>query len=107
MASGRSRRRGEQVCGKSCGGRADAHLAAARALDGGAPSATYNIGRGEGFSVLEVLRTIGEVTGLDVTPEVVARRTGDPARVVAAVGRIQPGAGLHRRARSGLSIEQN
>lgn len=73
---------------------ADAHLAAARALDGGAPSATYNIGRGEGFSVLEVLRTIGEVTGLDVTPEAVARRAGDPARVVAAVGRIQQSLGF-------------
>jgi len=76
-----TRRGRNQSCGRSCGGRADAHLAAARALDGGAPSATYNIGRGQGFSVLEVLRTIGEVTGLDVTPEVVARRAGDPARV--------------------------
>ncbi len=73
---------------------ADAHLSAARALDGGASSASYNIGRGEGFSVLEVLRTIAEVTGLDVTPEVVARRAGDPARVVAAVDRIQQGLGF-------------
>jgi UDP-glucose 4-epimerase len=76
---------------------ADAHLAAARALDDGAPSATYNIGRGEGCSVLDVLRVIGEVTGLDVTYDVVDRRPGDPARVVAAVDRIRAGLGFEAR----------
>jgi UDP-glucose 4-epimerase len=73
---------------------ADAHLAAARALEGGAPGATYNIGRGEGSSVLDVLRVVGEVTGLDATPEVVDRRPGDPARVVAKVDRIREGLGF-------------
>ena len=73
---------------------ADAHLAAARALDAGAASATYNIGRGAGSSVLEVLRVIGEVTGLDPAYDVVARRPGDPARVVAAVDRIKDGLGF-------------
>ncbi len=70
---------------------ADAHLAAARALDQGAESATYNIGRGTGSSVLEVLDVIGQVTGLDTTPEPSPRRAGDPARVVAAVDRIRDG----------------
>ena len=70
---------------------AAAHLAAARALDAGAASATYNIGRGVGSSVLEVLSVIAEVTGLDCTPEMVDRRAGDPARVVAAVDRIATG----------------
>jgi len=73
---------------------AAAHRAAARALAGGAPGATYNIGRGEGSSVLDVLRVVGEVTGLDATPEVVERRDGDPARVVAAVDRIRDGLGF-------------
>ncbi len=73
---------------------ADAHLAAARGLQAGAPSATYNIGQGIGFSVLEVLRTISEVTGLEVDHEVVARRAGDPARVVAAVDQIRAGLGF-------------
>ena len=68
---------------------ADAHLAAARALESGAPGATYNIGRGEGSSVMDVLRVVAEVTGRDVDPEVVERRPGDPARVVAAVDRIR------------------
>ena len=73
---------------------AAAHLAAARALDDGACGATYNIGRGRGSSVLEVLEVIGAVTGLDVSHEVVARRAGDPARVVAAVDRIRDGLGF-------------
>ena len=73
---------------------ADAHLAAAKALDDGAAGGTYNIGRGEGASVLEVLKVVGEVTGLDTTPEVVDRRPGDPARIVAEVGRISDGLGF-------------
>lgn len=72
---------------------ADAHLEAARALDAGAASETYNIGRGQGASVLEVMNVIAEVTGRDVDPEVVARRAGDPARVVASVDRIRAGLG--------------
>jgi UDP-glucose 4-epimerase len=73
---------------------AAAHLAAARALESGAPGATYNIGRGVGSSVLDVLRVVGEVTGADVAYDVVARRAGDPARVVAAVDRIRVGLGF-------------
>jgi UDP-glucose 4-epimerase len=76
---------------------ADAHLAAARALDGGADGATYNIGRGRGSSVLEVLEVIGRVTGRDVSHDVVARRPGDPARIVAAVDRIRDGLGFVAR----------
>ncbi|MGH3687126.1 MAG: UDP-glucose 4-epimerase GalE [Pseudonocardiaceae bacterium] len=68
---------------------ADAHLAAVRALQAGAPGATYNVGRGLGASVLEVLRVIGEVTGADVTYDVLARRPGDPARVVACAEKIR------------------
>jgi UDP-glucose 4-epimerase len=73
---------------------ADAHRAAARALEDGVPGTTYNIGRGEGSSVLDVLRVVGEVTGRDTTPEIVDRRPGDPARVVASVDRIREGLGF-------------
>ena len=76
---------------------ADAHRVAARALEGGAAGATYNIGRGEGSSVLDVLRVIGEVTGRDTTPDVVDRRPGDPARIVARVDRIRDGLGFTAR----------
>ena len=76
---------------------ADAHLAAARALDAGARGATYNIGRGTGSSVLEVIDVIGQVTGLDVSYDVVGRRPGDPARVVASVDRITEGLGFQAK----------
>ena len=68
---------------------ADAHLVAAQSLDSGSAGATFNIGRGEGSSVLDVLADVAEVTGLDTTPEVVERRPGDPARIVASVERIR------------------
>ena len=73
---------------------ARAHLAAARALAAGETGATYNIGRGEGSSVLEVLEVIADVTGQDCGYDVVARRPGDPARVVAKVDRIREGLGF-------------
>lgn len=73
---------------------AEAHLAAARALDEGAAGSTYNIGRGVGSSVLEVLDVVAEVTGLHTAYDVVPRRAGDPARVVASVERIRADLGF-------------
>jgi len=67
---------------------ARAHVASVEHLETSGPSCTLNIGRGQGASVLEVLRAISEVTGLDTTPEVLPRRAGDPARVVASADRI-------------------
>ncbi|MFG2113451.1 UDP-glucose 4-epimerase GalE [Streptomyces sp. NPDC048718] len=72
---------------------ADAHLATARRLAEDAAAGTprdltLNIGRGEGVSVREMIDLIREVTGRSAEPAVVARRPGDPARVVAAAGRI-------------------
>lgn len=69
---------------------AEAHVAAVRRLTDG-PDGTdliLNIGRGEGVSVRQMLDVIGEVTGLDTTGEVMPRRAGDPARVVASAERI-------------------
>jgi UDP-glucose 4-epimerase len=65
---------------------ATAHVAAVRRLRQ-SPDDTelvLNIGRGEGVSVSEMLDVVGRVTGLDATGEVVDRRPGDPARVVAS-----------------------
>lgn len=68
---------------------AEAHVATLDRVVGGDPvGPALNVGRGEGASVFEVLRVLSEVSGLDTTPEVVGRRPGDPARVVAAVDRI-------------------
>jgi len=68
---------------------ADAHRAAVQHLMTGGESLRLNVGRGEGASVLEVLAMVGEVTGLDVTPETVPRRPGDPPRTVASVDAIR------------------
>jgi len=72
---------------------ADAHVAAVRVLEqsaGGDPmGVVYNVGRGRGVSVLEVMAAVQQVTGLEFTPEVVARRSGDPARLVASADRIR------------------
>jgi UDP-glucose 4-epimerase len=76
---------------------ADAHVAALTHLRDGGASATYNIGRGEGSSVLEVLKTVAEVTGIDTAPQVVARRAGDPARIVATVEAIRADLGWTAR----------
>jgi UDP-glucose 4-epimerase len=68
---------------------ADAHAAAMLHLQAGGASATYNVGRGEGSSVREVLTAVAEVTGIPTVPVVVDRRPGDPARVIASVDRIR------------------
>ena len=72
---------------------AAAHVAALQDLAKGDDDASsyrvYNIGRGEGASVREVIALIGEVTGLDIEPVVVGRRPGDPARYVANVDKIR------------------
>src|SRR5690606_25062813 len=68
---------------------AHAHLAALDHLDRDEhPAAVFNVGTGRGASVREVIEEIGRVSGLDVTADVVARRAGDPPRLVASPDRI-------------------
>jgi UDP-glucose 4-epimerase len=76
---------------------ADAHAAALEHLNGGGPSATYNIGRGVGSSVREILDLLAEVTGIAIPPVVVERRPGDPARIVASVEKIRADLGWAAR----------
>lgn len=61
----------------------DAHIAALAALEAGR-SGVYNLGNGEGFSVLEVISAAEEAIGRRVPWEFGARREGDPARLVAS-----------------------
>jgi UDP-glucose 4-epimerase len=76
---------------------ADAHAAALAHLNDGGGSATYNIGRGEGSSVREVLAMVADVTGLRTEPVVKPRRPGDPARIVASADRIRADLGWTAR----------
>lgn len=66
-----------------------AHLQALDWLAAGRGSAAFNLGNGNGFSVREVIAAAQKVTGKDVAVEVVSRRAGDPARLVADSGRAR------------------
>ncbi len=66
-----------------------AHSAALAYLRSGGASATFNCGYGHGASVLEVLDAVKRVSGRDFPVEVSGRRPGDPASIVADVGRIR------------------
>ncbi len=43
----------------------------------------YNLGNGNGFSVKEVVETVRAVTGHKISAEIAARRSGDPATLIA------------------------
>ncbi|GII98499.1 UDP-galactose 4-epimerase [Sediminihabitans luteus] len=69
---------------------AHAHLAALDHLgEDDRPFDVFNVGTGTGSSVREVIEAVGRASGLDVTADVVERRPGDPARLVASVERIE------------------
>ena len=64
---------------------AESHVIAALKLSKENYSGIINIGRGEGFSVKEVMNTISDVIGKDVNYEISPRRAGDPAQTIADV----------------------
>ena len=61
---------------------ADAHLRVLEPLE--TRSVIYNLGNGTGYSVLEVIRTVEQVSGRRVPVRLAGRRAGDPARLVAS-----------------------
>ena len=72
---------------------ADAHVAAAAACEAEPVGEIYNVGRGQGVSVFEVMNVISEVLGRDVRAQVGPRRPGDPAQLVATVDKIRTALG--------------
>ncbi|MBU4344101.1 MAG: UDP-glucose 4-epimerase GalE [Proteobacteria bacterium] len=60
-----------------------AHVQALENLDKH-PNGKYNLGNGQGFSNLEVVKTVELVTGRKVTYEFAPRRPGDPAVLIAS-----------------------
>lgn len=67
---------------------AEAHLLALNALtDGG--QRIYNIGNGSGFTVRQVVDSARRVTGHAIPTEVVPRRPGDPAVLIASSEKIE------------------
>ncbi|MCC7020403.1 MAG: UDP-glucose 4-epimerase GalE [Ardenticatenales bacterium] len=62
---------------------AQAHILALEAL-ADHPVLTYNLGNGQGFSVLEVIETARRITGHPIPHTVAPRRAGDPATLIAS-----------------------
>ena len=68
---------------------AAAHVAALRQLLAGAPGGVFNLGTGQGHSVLEVLHAIERAAGERLPGVTGARRPGDPAVLVADPSRAR------------------
>lgn len=62
---------------------ADAHVKALEYLNEGNESDIFNLGTGDGNSVLEIINTAVRVTGKKIEYEIAGRREGDPAVLVA------------------------
>jgi len=63
-----------------------AHLLAAQYLDANSGAFAFNLGNGLGFSVMQVIRAVEHISGCEVQYEVLGRRAGDPAVLVADAG---------------------
>jgi UDP-glucose 4-epimerase len=68
---------------------AEAHLLALGALTKANSRLIYNIGNGQGFTVLEVIESVRRVTGRPIAVEELDRRPGDPAVLVASSEKIK------------------
>jgi UDP-glucose 4-epimerase len=68
---------------------AEAHLLALGALSESKSRLIYNIGNGQGFSVVEVIESVRRVTGRAIAVEECPRRPGDPAVLVASSEKIK------------------
>jgi len=68
---------------------AGAHLLAAERLVGGGESAVFNLGSGEGYTNLEVVKACARVTGREIEVTMGPRRHGDPAVLVASTDRAR------------------
>ncbi len=68
---------------------AQAHILALKSLRAGSQSRIFNLGNGKGFSVKEVVQIAREVTGVNIKANIVPRRAGDPAVLVASSDKIR------------------
>jgi UDP-glucose 4-epimerase len=68
---------------------ARAHVAAVERLEAGPCAETYNVGRGQGASVKQVMETVRRAVGRDFEYVVTGRRPGDPPHIVGVVEKIE------------------
>lgn len=62
---------------------ASAHVAALQYLKSGGESSAFNLGNGQGYSVLQVIETAREIAGKPIEVVFGGRRPGDPSHLVA------------------------
>jgi UDP-glucose 4-epimerase len=67
----------------------DAHLRSLDHLTGGGKTEIFNLGNGQGFSVLEVIQSASLVTGKEIRYSVVERRAGDPPVLLASANKAR------------------
>ena len=67
---------------------AAAHILALEKIDA-VKAGAYNLGNGQGYSVLEVVQAARKVTGIDIPAKLSPRRAGDPAVLVASSDRAK------------------
>lgn len=64
---------------------AEAHVTAVqRLMEDRELAPVYNLGSGEGVSVRQIMQAVSSATGIAFEPEIIDRRPGDPARIVAS-----------------------
>ncbi len=63
---------------------AKAHILSLKHLEKSKSSEVYNLGNGEGYSVMEVIETVRKVTDTQIRTVIHPRRPGDPAILVAS-----------------------
>jgi len=68
---------------------AQAHILALKKLESANGAYVYNVGTGKGYSVLEIIEEVMEVTGRMIPMKIAGRRAGDPARLVADSRKLQ------------------
>jgi UDP-glucose 4-epimerase len=74
-----------------------AHLDALRHLREGGASSTFNCGYGRGYSVLDVIKTVKRVSGVDFRVEIGERRAGDPVQIIASCDRARATLGWQQK----------
>ncbi len=85
---------------------AQAHLLALRRLLEGTGGGVYNLGNGDGFSVLEVIQAVERVTGREIPVTLQGRRPGDPDRLVADASKARGELGWNPRYLGKEGLEQ-
>ena len=67
----------------------EAHLLGLNWIRAGNSGRCFNLGRGVGVSVNEVINLVQEITGIDITVKYHKRRKGEPSRLVADISAAQ------------------